>query len=382
LAKAADKKLLAAIDDKLAIATAQYAMYAKNLDQYGLPKDGPLRTEPYRLFFAAAKSYFDLAQSDQVAQSQPVKSFWETMRTKARKVYSRVRLVMAVTPPMLNAMVTAWLRPVTGANEAPLIESINKIFAAIGRIGKYEVKIDGAEFLPRNIKPDGKTVYLVAPTHRDPMLDAIVMANLGLENYMLAMAPDQIVPGKLADKLSGVDSVVAVGRGRDKPILKILEGLRSGKSNVVMIYPEGSVSAGLYETRPVREKFSWGLIETLRAEGYDVKLIPVTYQNTGRFAHENSIGAFFENFGVDTSTKELKVKVGQPIEERMLAMMAKATEKTAVGRFVRSIWLENLDTNTDFLAGLLRPGAAAKLMNEKLGLQRPRGQMCELLFVR
>jgi 1-acyl-sn-glycerol-3-phosphate acyltransferase len=343
----------------------EYNRYMKYHLEIGDPRDGPNRTDAYRSFFTAAKEYIDFASRH--LESESSQTFWPRLKSKAGTLFRMLNTAIQITPGMAKVGFAMMKRPNSVDGRSPLVEAIDGVFRKIGKITGHTVKIEGSEHLPPGGKPDGKTVYVVAPTHRDPIRDGIIMANLGMSNYLLAMASDQMMPKKFADKFTENDNIVTVGRGAWTPIQKILKELKRGTTDTIMIYPEGSVSAGFYETRPVREKFSWGLINALLKEGYDVKLIPLTYQNSGQFAHRNTVFGFFK-YLENSDSRELRVKVASPIDSRVLRLLAKATKSTAIGNFLRATWLQSLPHNSEFNSGLMRVEAVNREIKKELGI--------------
>jgi 1-acyl-sn-glycerol-3-phosphate acyltransferase len=360
------------------LANDEYNRYMRYHLEIGDPRDGPNRTDAYRSFFTAAKEYFDFVARYSDAKSS--RTFWPRFKNKARTLYRMLNTAVQITPGITKVGYSMMARPNSVDGRSSLIESIDNVFRKIGKITEHTVKIEGAENLPPGGKPDGKTVYIVAPTHRDPIRDGIIMANLGMSNYLLAMASDQMMPKKFADRFTENDNIVTVGRGSWTPVQKILKELKQGTTDTIMIYPEGSVSAGLYETRPVREKFSWGLIDALLKEGYDVKLIPLTYQNSGQFAHRNTVVGFFK-YLENSDSRELRVKVGPPIDSKVLRLLAKATKSTAIGNFIRATWLQSLPHNKEFNNGLMRATAVDREIKKELGISvLPKDSQCKRFY--
>ena len=343
-------------------AKKSFAAYVLARKGFGGPKDGPKRTGPYREFFNEAKIFFDSVPVAAAESSQPAKSFWTKLKEKASGAYIRAQLVVRVLPPVLKSLIISWTIPKSGPGEAPLqTRGFHKTLRAVKEVAGYEVEIEGREFLPKGGPLIGKTVNLIVPTHRNPILDHILMSEFDLQSYLLVMAPLPL--------LGEVDSVVAVKHGAD-PVAKILTQLSLGKTDTVFIYPEGSVGAGLFETRPVREKFVWGLVMGLKNAGYDVNLIPVTYLNSGRFVDESSMGDFFKSIGKEKGTV-LKAKVSEPIDGRLITLLENVGSHSAVGRFIRATWLETLPTDKEFLNGVLRVMPANERFQQLLKIPRP-----------
>jgi 1-acyl-sn-glycerol-3-phosphate acyltransferase len=364
---AAPAQLSVAALASYAKAKRSFSAYVLSRKNFGGPKDGPQRTGAYREFFAQAKSFFD---SVQPLEEKPLaKKFWTRMKEKAALGYARARLVATVAPPVLKTLVLSWTQSKSAPGEAPLqTRGMHEVFRAINRIAGYRVQVEGREFLPKGNPLVGKKITLVVPTHRNPMLDGILMSALDLKSYLLVMSPMPL--------LGDVDTMVAVRHGA-KPIERVLEQLAAGKTDTILVYPEGSVGAGLLETRPVREKFVSGLLTTLRDAGYDVDLVPVTYVNSARFVDQNSIGAFFSSIGSESGTT-LNAKVGTPIDSRIVTLLESAGSHAAVARFLRATWLEALPTDSRYLNGALRLRPAAERFRTLLTSQPA---SCRALFL-
>jgi hypothetical protein len=165
-----------------------------------------------------------------------------------------------------------------------------------------------------------------------------------------------------------VDSIITVGRGSGFPVRKIIDQLNRRKSNTILLFPEGSVSSGFSETRPLREKFAHGLLADLQAQGIKTVVIPVTFENSARFVFDSSISSLFSKLSKGAQPTELSVQVHDPIDQTTMNIVKAATnEATAVNRLIRSFWLEQLPTDQNHLMGTLRPQKALQTFEEQTG---------------
>ncbi len=358
-------------------AEGHYSTFKRNRFQYGQPKDGPARTSPYRRFFAAVKEYMDVFKAEPVSRSPRIAAFSEGLRTRAKRVFDIISVIVRLTPRAAATLISLLARPVSAIGEAPVNENIFAFLRDLQAQMRVSVEIQGKEKLPKPRALTGKTINIVVPTHRDAILDALVMANLGLEKALLVLAPDQFMPRAAATLFDRADSTIAVGRGKNHATEQILEQVARGKSDTILIYPEGSVPAGLQEMRPPREKFSW-LVEKLLRDGYDVNLIPVTYENTAQFAHE---AQRINIFSPRTDGTRLRAKVHDKVDSVMLRTLLASSGTQAIGRYIRAIWMDGLGTDDRSLHGLLRASAATEEFQKKVGLSFPTRE-CRDLFGR
>ncbi len=331
----------------------EYQMYKKYRSQYGQAKDGPTRTRSTRAMFLLGKTYFDAVAGKKVNETDILESgLWIKMKKSAKHYGALVRTFIRVLPSFGKTIFYMIAKPNTAPGKAPATEEINKLLKKFGDELGIQVDVQGRENLPtpKALGKD-KVITLVTPTHRDATLDAVVMSNLGLGKALLVMAPDQFLPKKLADKMDAVDSIIGVGRGSDLPINKIIEQLNNKKSDTIVIYPEGSINAGLEESRPLRGKFSEGLIKALLDEGYKVNIVPVTYEGTGRFGHEISNGNLFT--WQDKGLK-LKAVVNPVIDDTTVRTMFNNFGSQAVSRIIRGDWFATFGSSSKAINGLVR----------------------------
>ena len=248
--------------------------------------------------------------------------------------------------------------------ELAATKNILAAFQNYGRRAGYSVEVEGKEHLKPALNT-GKTIHVYAATHRHGIHDTILMGEVAPKDSLIFMAPQNFLPSFM---VSGVDrnpGVIAVGKkGAEKPVEKALAQLKAGYSRNIFIFPEGGLPAGLNENAPVREKFSTELIARLRSEGYEVKVIPITYEGSARFMNE---------LPADGLGQILKAKAHAPIDDATLAAWEKQ-DPQFLNRYLRQLYLENLETNADQLAGLIRPHALKNYLEKFLG------KNCSALF--
>lgn len=351
-------------------AEIEYIKYKENIDKYGLPKDGPLRTSPYRAFFEKAKLFVDTVSAENFSIEKT--TFMKTLYKKTLRVYQLMKMLVRLSPTVISTVISIFSKDTPSYDKTPLWTKINSIFKIVKTEMGFKVNITGKgrSIIEKiNNNNDPKTVYVIAPTHNHPILDNITMAELNIKDSLLVMATDQFIPLKsIANRLNDIDSLITVGRGSDLPIHKIYEQIEKGTSNNILIYPEGCVSVGLCESRPVRPKFSWGLIKGLVDKGYNVEIIPIVYKNNFKFLHENSVDYFLNLFDTAKSEKQLEVEILPSVDQEFLKSIMNANRPELLSLLLRSNWLEKYKTNDIYINGLIRQKEINRKISELLGV--------------
>ena len=239
------------------------------------------------------------------------------------------------------------------------------------------MEVQNAQALEVKPRPDGKRVVRVfALVHRDGDLDGLAVAHLGLKSSIvfgaLNLADHPIFGlrgnplGKhIANSLSRHDNFILLGdKNREAPIDKLVRLLRAEKSDNVVIFPEGHVSLGLMEGRPVSDKFTDSLLLRLGNEGFAYEVIPVTLLNSGRLLHYSSeLGGL----ALEGGERTLRIKIHDAIPGDEVKKLSTAASPQAFNRLLRQLWLESLPTDTGHLMGQARWRATL----DKLGVAIP-----------
>lgn len=338
-----------------------YVKYLGFRKNYGGPKDGPTRTSVTRIFFDHSKEYFDIVENRKGPSEYMESGLLKKLKVKAKYFGSIVRILFKMIPQFTKVIFNVYAKPISPAGTSPVSENIHKTLANLSDELGIQIEVLNKEKIPKVTSlGEDKIVNIITPTHRDSTLDAFVMSKLGLEKALLVMAPDQFLPKILANKVDKVDSIIGVGRGANLPILKISEQLARSKSNTIILYPEGSINAGLEELRPPREKFSYGLIKKLISEGYKVNIIPITYHGTAKFAHEGRNANPLQY--LDKNVR-LKAIVHNPINYEVVEMMMNNFDPQSVARMIRGRWIEELGISNISTHGLVKVKEAIKRLN-------------------
>jgi hypothetical protein len=241
-------------------------------------------------------------------------------------------------------MVHAALSKKTPATGTPFTNRIDDFFRAYGELKGYEVQVTGREHLPGADEDEG--IHLLAPAHRHGVTDNVTFSHLGLRDYLVFNAVDQLplLPRFLKERAANTRGLIPVGGGRGPAVDRALAALAQRASRNILIYPEGSVSEGFRGTRPPRRNFGEGLVRRIREAGHELSLIPVTYLDNARFLDLPPLS--------DTPLeRRLRVVVSPALESAMIDALLATGGGATLNRMVRLAWLEELVSDDRRLLG-------------------------------
>lgn len=349
----ADEKVLEPIFAQI---EKSYQTYLLNRSLFGQPKD-VLRINAYREFFSGI---VDLAHAvDAIASrnAPPERTSLTALRAWASRALLKAWNLLYILGKVARMLVTLHFTAISPAADARLIDRFEDLFQGVRKMKGLDVAVTGRENLPATPSADVVNIYAILHSH--PILDNVALSSLGLRDFSIFGAADYFAPKFMADRLDRTDHFIVVGRGREKPIDKALDRLRRGKVRNLVIYPEGSVSAGMFETRPVREKFSYGLIKAIREAGFAVNLTPITFPDNFRIIN------YWGNL-LDPEPAHLRALIHEPVSDEMIRHLVSVDGDQAINTYLRSLWLENLAMDRDHLAGMPKLDVLERTLAERL----------------
>lgn len=319
-----------------------YSGYLKMKPRYGQAKDIP-RTAKYREIYEKAEQFIKLAD------------YLNGTKLPQETKSKNVRLYLKLGK---EALAVVWKLISTGTQSTATFNQSMKFARTFGEDVGAKVDVTGGDII-KNLPQEKGTVNILAPIHRHPLWDLVALANLNIDGAL----PFIFFPKPVARFITKhVTNVIAVGGGSDMPIDHVISELNKGYTSNILVYPEGSVSAGMMETRPAREKFSWGLVRTLREQGFKVNIIPISYENTAKFGNENTIETALNKALANPEKITYRVDIGKPLNSKMIDKML-LTDPLMIGRYIRSFWLEKMKTTNTLLSGQLRPTEMDRLVD-------------------
>ena len=328
---------------------------------HGTPGDHR-RIRTFQSFYAGAVSFAARIRRLDPTMPRPAPRTWVEHLYAARRGATRA---VSRLPSALRLAAAAWriARALFGTRSdapgTPFTCAVDDLFRSYGELLGYRVEVEGREEIPAS-HPD-KEVRVFAPAHRHGVTDNVTFAHLGLPDYLVFNAVDQlpVLPRRLKDRAAETNGLIPVGGGRGPSVERALDALGRGVSRNLLIYPEGSVSEGFRGTRPPRRNFGEGLVRRIRESGFDLRLLPVTYLDTARFLDLPPRSRAPEEY-------RLRVTVSPALDSAMVDALLDAGGGEAVNRMVRMAWLEELVTDRERFLGQERVAAVEHRLDREL----------------
>ena len=339
--------------------------YEVNKLEYGGAKDYKRYAAFTELFFKTKELY----ESSSKLKQPGLKKLLLIVERTILKVTNLLSLSTRLSLPSLQMFFSAF-QNVTHS-KIGFGKSVDLFFKQWGNYSKISTQVDGLD----NLK-NQKRLRLFIPTHRDANLDAVAFAALNVDNPVVFGAlnlknhpifglKDNPLVKPMIHSLERNDSFILAGAA-EKPIDKFIRLIHENKAKNVLIYPEGQVSLGLKESRPVRENFSKALISRLLEEKIDFELVPVSYINGAQFFEYHN-----EFDYIKTEESKLKINVHKPITANEIAIFLKQHDSSLLNTYLRFNWLFNLDTNDELLLGQGRWNTIKNSFHQKLTNESP-----------
>ena len=239
-------------------------------------------------------------------------------------------------------------------NTTPLTSELGMpaAFKSLAAMKGYRVHVRGQEILkslPLQIEPGKKTVNLFLPSHRSDVVDAMVMAHLNLPHFLVFANPSAFVPGiVLGTMVANLPEFISVGKwrgfGSPTPTDKLISALEAQRSPNVINYPQGFV-ANAGEILPINASFVEKLLYPLVTRGYDVNIIPISYEIDSHLLSQSG----------EVDSTEVFATIHPPLTPNAVKTLVEHQMKTAqsdtparyIDHFLSTLWYENIRDNKE-----------------------------------
>jgi len=240
---------------------------------------------------------------------------------------------------------------------------------------------EGQDRLPVAPK-NSDDIYFLLPSHSQGLLEVAGVAQLdGAENYTPFSTTHLFTPPFIDRHFVDSTEVIKIGDGSNKPIERATKLLQEvGKRNFIL-FPEGGVSSGLWDIKPARSKFGWGLLRTIShlknpetGNPYNITLIPITAPDNlvyGNIGYE----ALGEASAYGPHKKETpdnpRIIVGKALGNSLVRSLLDSPDPAHPDRprnltqVIRHIWMTNLEHNEKKTFGAPTAKATEKIIEEK-----------------
>lgn len=327
---------------------------------YGTPQDHK-RIALYQRFYAQVVDFSARIRAlDPTMPHSAAPTWWDDLHALrrgalrwARRSGAALRLVWAAL--RVVAIAVRKKQPERGT---PFTNRVDDFFRALCDVRGWKVRVLGEPLEP---VPAG-VVTLYTPTHRHGITDNATFCHLGLPDYLVFNAVDQVqlIPQWLKDRAAATNGLVPVGGGRGPSVERALEMLEAGITSNVLIYPEGTVSEGFRGTRPPRPTFGEKLVPAIHRAGHAVRIVPIAYPDNARF---------LDIPPRSKTERELRVVVCPPLDPAMVDTLLDTDGgafHAMLNGMIRLAWLESLKTDADHFLGHDRVAAIESRLDREL----------------
>ncbi len=344
----AEKFRITAAHEKIVV---HHAEFLKHLDKYGTPKD-VFRLAAIRDVFSATKDYYELIRRLSATPGQRFARVGRLLSSLPKRLWENIKLI-GLLPDALTLG-----RDILFNGGGPVNQTVNQAFLKAARMKGYAVKIKDR----RNLKiatqnTDPKTVNIIAKVHRGPVLDNMVLAELGLPDYAFVTSFGSVIPEFYADRLKDNPGIAFVGPGFPNGIETVTDKTIKNPARIMVNYAEGSIG-NMGETRPIAQKFSTAIIPEFWKKGYKVNLIPVTSQAASFLKKDISSKLLFG--------KIIEARVHQPLSNDAILFLQASGKLEDLGILIRSVWLTELMTDIDQGGTLIEGSLSIRGMEKML----------------
>ncbi|NRA46799.1 MAG: hypothetical protein HRU09_17770 [Oligoflexales bacterium] len=251
---------------------------------------------------------------------------------------------------------------------APLTELIKRegemlrdIFEAL----EMEVDIRGEENIPeQNLYHlgDKEVVNIFAHQHGHGIIDELVKAHIPILHYMVMWAVKiGPIPRFMQQYLERSPSIIPVGAEVD-PLTSTMERLDKRISDNIAIHPQGELNI-FNEVMPVHKNFAYRYLKTLRENGYQINLIPVSSQYAPVFLYGS-----LDDMKNYPNGNQIKVGIEKAISPELLdTLLQFESGYEAILHFLRLVWLEKAVSNDVQILGGLRTQSIEDKFRSQIG---------------
>ena len=339
---AEQKKL---ISQKLESLKGKYIRAQENKGNLGRPNDRE-RSIAINNFLNEMEKFSDVVRKPQ----RTLKDKW---KDASRSLLINVQKLAAAGAAILNipTMAVAYFR------NGKVLDTLKPLAKTLVWAQGKNMTLKGRENLPTET-PSG-TLNFYALMHAHNLYDFAGLAELGSRKAAILSA--FTVP-KLKNWMENADDFVIVRGSTKNPLSTILPKIKSETINGLYIFPEGSLGAYGYETRPAQQSMGI-LFKLLKKEGINVRVIPVAMPQNAQLLVKVKDG----NSSIDP--RELHTIVGKPLEPDLVAKLMELGDRQTIGQMIRQSWMEAQvsDMGTERILGMPPLPQLVQAMDEKMG---------------
>lgn len=287
-----------------------------------------------KLFFSISKQH-GVELSDDFKQMQIEKS---PMMTKA---------LLKTKIPFLQFVWASLVSGLLKSDSTPTTKAADRFFEKQGDVVGAKVEFKGK----LQISEQTTHVNVVVLNHVDGFFDAVTIAAFKLDSYLTFGALNlkgegifSVASNKLFSPIVKLlvknKDVILLGQGNADPLQSMINSIKEGRSNTVVLFPQGMISAGFDETLPVKKGFSEKVVRAFQNAGYSVNLQIVT--SVDRFSKSNQ----------NASNGKKMTVVIDPVISNGAITKALSVGGDALDLLIRRTWIDRISENTEDYRGV------------------------------
>lgn len=258
--------------------------FLKTLKFFGTADD----FQRFNSFYNYRKLFFNLAQQYDLNLPENFK----TLQTENAE--QQFKFTPELNLPILKLLWASFFSGFSKTKSTPTTHAADHFFKVQGKLSGVDIQLKGQ----LDISKDPNVINLIVVNHFDAFFDAITIAGFNLPSYLTFGALNLRGEGlfsiasydffKPAMKiLTNNKDVILLGQNDGNPLEKLIHSINEGRSNTVVLFPQGMIASGFEETLPLKADFSEKVIGAFQKAGYKVDLQIVTSAN--RYSTTNNI---------------------------------------------------------------------------------------------
>ncbi len=295
----------------------------------------------FNAFYEYRKLFFRISKEHGVELPEDFKQM------KLAKSPMMTKALLKTKIPFLQFVWASLVSGLRSSDSTPTTKAADRFFEKQGEVVGAKVEFKGK----LQISEEPKQVNVVVLNHVDGFFDAVTIAAFKLDSYLTFGALNlkgegifSVASNKLFSPIVKLleknKDVILLGQGNADPLQSMIKSIKEGRSNTVVLFPQGMISAGFDETLPVKKGFSEKVVRAFQNAGYSVNLQIVT--SVDRFSKENRT----------TSNGKKMTVVIDPVIPNGPITKALSVGGDALDLLIRRTWIDRISENTGDYRGV------------------------------
>lgn len=287
----------------------------------------------FNAFYDYRREFFRIAKQHKIELPEEFKKM---------KIEKSLKLSKAIPQSLVSFLRFIWATFVSGvikSDTTPTTVAADRFFAEQGKHAGVDVDFKGKLELSQS----SKTVNLVVLNHVDALYDAVTISAFKLDSYLtfgalnlkgegiFSVASNNLFSPIMKLLVKNKD-VLLLGQGNADPLQRMIRSINEGRSNTVVLFPQGMIATGFDETLPIKNGFSDKVIKSLQDAGYKVNLQVVTSVNRFEQPVEKKLG----------QRKKISAVIDPVLNDADIRRAMQAGGGKVLDLWIRRTWIERI----------------------------------------